>query len=151
MIEGDRDTSMRVAAFEDVRRLTEIYNRLTVVALKLGFTLGGLRFEPHIARSISACLVSDKVGEPIIRGLGRALERIEIDVYHAKTAAIAFRPFESIKQGPNEITAQIYTGNNCTVCCSKVVAQIGDPIVIAHGAVRSTLIIVTSAVLSHIE
>src|SRR5260370_41015526 len=40
-------------------------------------------------RSISALLVSDKLSEPMIRRLGRALERIEIDVYHAETKAVS--------------------------------------------------------------
>ena len=49
-------------------------------------------------RSISARLVSDKFREPLIRRLGRALERLEIDVDHAEAAVVAFRPLEVIEQ-----------------------------------------------------
>jgi putative restriction endonuclease len=43
MVEGDRDTLMRMAAFEQVRRLTEIHDHLTSAELKPGFTFEGER------------------------------------------------------------------------------------------------------------
>jgi putative restriction endonuclease len=43
MVEADRDTLMRLAAFEHVRRLAEIYNQLTATELKPGFMFEGER------------------------------------------------------------------------------------------------------------
>ena len=48
--------------------------------------------------SMSARLVSDEFREPSIGRLGRALERLEIDVDYAEAAAVAFRPLEVIQQ-----------------------------------------------------
>src|SRR5262249_4788411 len=81
-------------------------------------------------RSISARLVSDELREPSIRCLGRALERLEVDVDHAEAAAVAFRPLEVIDERPDEITAQFYTGGERAAGGSEVLAQIGDAIVV---------------------
>lgn len=45
--EADRDTLMRLAAFEHVRRLSEIHDHLTATELKPGFIFDGERV-PHI-------------------------------------------------------------------------------------------------------
>ena len=44
MDEGDRDTLMRLAAFEHVRRLGETHDHLTATELKPGFVFEGVRF-----------------------------------------------------------------------------------------------------------
>ncbi len=41
MIDDDRDTSMRMAAFEHVRRLGEVHDHLTATELKPGFLFQG--------------------------------------------------------------------------------------------------------------
>src|SRR5262249_46937247 len=102
-------------------------------------------------RSISARLVSDELGEPSIRRLGRALERLEVDVDHAEAAAVAFRPFEVVDERPDEIATQFYTGGECAARGGEVLAQIGDAIVVVHDAIRRERIVVASAVLRHIE
>src|SRR5262245_20138461 len=102
-------------------------------------------------RSISARLVSDEFREPSIRRLGRALERLEVDVDHAEAAAVAFRPFEVVDERPDEIAAQFYTGGECAARGGEVLAQIGDAIVVVHDAIRRERIVVASAVLRHIE
>ena len=43
MAEPDRDTLMRVAAFEHVRRLNEVHDHLTATELKPGFVFDGQR------------------------------------------------------------------------------------------------------------
>ena len=40
MSDNDRDTLMRMAAFEHVRRLGEVHDHLTADELKPGFVLG---------------------------------------------------------------------------------------------------------------
>src|SRR5262249_41449604 len=77
-----------------------------------------------------ARLVSDELGEPSIRRLGRALERLEVDVDHAEAAAVAFRPLEIIDERPDEIAAQFYAGGERAARGSEVLAQIGDAIVV---------------------
>src|SRR5215469_5039455 len=47
--------------------------------------------------SISACLAFDKLRKPVIGFLWQALERPEIDVDYAETAAVAFRPFKIVE------------------------------------------------------
>jgi putative restriction endonuclease len=57
MGEADRDTLMRIAAFEHVRRLSEVHDHLTSTELKPGFIFDGERiprinpqrgiFKPH--------------------------------------------------------------------------------------------------------
>ena len=44
MNEAIQDTLMRMAAFEQVRRLSEIHDHLTAADLKQGFNFGGARF-----------------------------------------------------------------------------------------------------------
>jgi putative restriction endonuclease len=43
MSEQDADTLIRMAAFEHVRRLTEVHDHLTAAELKPGFIFGGER------------------------------------------------------------------------------------------------------------
>ena len=43
MDEADRDTLMRMAAFEHVRRLGEVHDHLTATELKPGFVFDGER------------------------------------------------------------------------------------------------------------
>jgi putative restriction endonuclease len=43
MDEGDRDTLLRIAAFERVRRLGEVHDHLTATELKPGFVFEGER------------------------------------------------------------------------------------------------------------
>src|SRR5215472_12207562 len=86
--------------------------------------------------SISARLISDEFREPSIGRLGRALERLEIDVDHAEAAAVAFRPLEVINERPDEIAAQFRTGGERAAGGREVVAQIGDAVVVVYGAVR---------------
>ena len=43
MSDTDRDTLMRMAAFEHVRRLSEVYDHLTAEELKPGFVFEGER------------------------------------------------------------------------------------------------------------
>jgi putative restriction endonuclease len=43
MAEADRDTLMRLAAFEHVRRLREVHDHLTATELKPGFLFEGER------------------------------------------------------------------------------------------------------------
>jgi hypothetical protein len=43
MVEADRDTLMRMSAFEHVRRLGEVHDHLTANELKPGFVFGGER------------------------------------------------------------------------------------------------------------
>src|SRR6266478_722539 len=102
-------------------------------------------------RSISARLTSYELREPSIRRLGRALERLEIDVNHAEAAAVAFRPFEVVEQRPDEIAAQLCTGGERAAGGGEVLAQISDAIVVVYGAVRRQRIVVASAVLGHVE
>src|SRR5262249_61423712 len=59
--------------------------------------------------SISARLTPYEFREPSIGRLGRALERLEIDVDHAEAAAVTFRPLEVINERPDEIAAQFRT------------------------------------------
>src|SRR5262245_10947360 len=73
-------------------------------------------------RSISARLASDEFREPSIRRLGRALERLEVDVDYAEAAAVAFRPFEVVEQRPDEIAAQFCTGGERAAGGSEVLA-----------------------------
>lgn len=49
MADVDRDTSLRLAAFERVRRLGEIHDHLTTTELKPGFLFDGERI-PLIKR-----------------------------------------------------------------------------------------------------
>src|SRR5215831_9905075 len=102
-------------------------------------------------RSISARLTPYEFREPSIRRLGRALERLEVDVDHAEAAAVAFRPLEVIDERPDEIAAQFDTGGERAAGGSEVLVKIGDAIVVVHGAVRRERIVVASAVLRHIE
>src|SRR3954468_6822742 len=44
MDESNRDTVLRMAAFEHVRRLREVHDHLTATELKPGFVSGGERF-----------------------------------------------------------------------------------------------------------
>ena len=58
--EGDRDTLLRMAAFAQVRSLSELHDHLTATELKPGFAFGGERiplvnpqrgiFKPHQMR-----------------------------------------------------------------------------------------------------
>jgi putative restriction endonuclease len=43
MTDADQDTLIRMAAFEHVRRLGEVYDHLTATELKPGFVFGGER------------------------------------------------------------------------------------------------------------
>ncbi len=43
MDEADRDTLMRMAAFEHIRRLSEVHDHLTATELKPGFVFDGER------------------------------------------------------------------------------------------------------------
>ena len=43
MVDTDRDTRLRMAAFEHVRRLGEVHDHLTAVELKPGFVFEGER------------------------------------------------------------------------------------------------------------
>src|SRR6266699_222845 len=101
--------------------------------------------------SMSARLVSDEFREPSIGRLGRALERLEIDVDYAEAAAVAFRPLEVIHERPDEIAAQFCAGGERAAGGREVLAQIGDAIVVVYDAVRRERIVVASAVLGHIE
>src|SRR5262249_56773091 len=74
--------------------------------------------------SISARLISDEFREPSIGRLGRALERLEIDVDHAEAAAVAFRPLEVINERTDEIAAQFRTGGERAAGCRVAAAQI---------------------------
>src|SRR2546429_6344022 len=85
-------------------------------------------------RSISARLTSYELREPLIRRLGRALERLEIDVNHAEAAAVAFRPFEVVDERPDEIAAQFCTGGERAAGGGEVLAPISDAIVVLFGA-----------------
>src|SRR5262249_28661968 len=102
-------------------------------------------------RSISARLTPYEFREPSIGRLGRALERLEIDVDHAEAAAVAFRPLEVINERPDEIAAQFRTGGERAAGGREVVAQIGDAVVVVYGAVRRERIVVARAVLGHVE
>src|SRR5215470_19083661 len=102
-------------------------------------------------RSISARLTPYEFREPSIRRLGRALERLEIDVNHAEAAAVAFRPLEVIDERPDEIAAQFYPGGEGAAGGGEVLAQISDAIVVVYGAVRRERIVVASAILGHVE
>jgi putative restriction endonuclease len=51
MPDADRDTLMRMAAFEHVRRLTEIHDHLTANELKPGFIFDGQRI-PLVVRTL---------------------------------------------------------------------------------------------------
>src|SRR5215831_17972044 len=101
-------------------------------------------------RSISARLTPYEFREPSIRRLGRALERLEVDVDHAEAAAVAFRPLEVIDERPDEIAAQVCAGGE-RARGSEVLAQIGDAIVVVNDAICRERIVVASAVLRHIE
>src|SRR5262249_38399013 len=100
---------------------------------------------------MSAPLVSDEFREPSIGRLGRALERLEIDVDPAEAAAVAFRPLEVIDERPDEIAAQFCTGGERAAGGSEVVTQIGDAVVVVYDAVRRERVVVASAVLGHVE
>src|SRR5215831_12737112 len=102
-------------------------------------------------RSISARLTPYEFREPLIGRLGRALERLEIDVNHAEAAAVAFRPLEVIDERPDEIAAQFYPGGNRAAGGGEVLAQISDAIVVVYGAICRERIVVASTVLGHIE
>src|SRR5215467_1570170 len=75
-------------------------------------------------RSISARLTPYEFREPSIGRLGRALERLEIDVDHAEAAAVAFRPLEVIDERPDEIAAQFCTGGERIVVASTVLGHV---------------------------
>src|SRR6516225_3847843 len=87
-------------------------------------------------RSISARLTSHELREPLIRRLGRALERLEIDVNHPEAAAVAFRPLEVIDERPDEIAAQFYTGGERAAGGGEALATIRVWTVAVPGAAR---------------
>lgn len=65
MDESDRDTLLRVAIFEHVRRLCEVHDHLTANELKPGFVFEGERI-PLVSpqRGIFAAKLSEEVGPP---------------------------------------------------------------------------------------
>jgi hypothetical protein len=90
-------------------------------------------------------------GEIGKRRLRRAPQCREIDADHAQTPPIAFRPFEIIQQGPDEIAAQLDSSRDRALRRRKVLAQIANPLVIMDDAIGADRILETSTVLGHVE
>ena len=81
--------------------LTDEFERWNALKRLLGPRLGSIspRFnQGPIRKSISMCVVFDKLREPLIGFLLRALKRLEINVDHAEATAVAFRPLKIIEQ-----------------------------------------------------
>jgi hypothetical protein len=100
---------------------------------------------------LSALLLSDEFGEPLIRGLRLARQACEVDADNAEAPAVALRPFEIVEQRPDEIAAQIDAGGNGALRRSEVVVDIGGALGIVNRAVAGNNVFVTSAILGDVD
>src|SRR5208283_253696 len=101
-------------------------------------------------RSASAATAGD-IGEEGERRLRRALEALEIDVDDAEPPAIALGPFEIVQKRPDEVAAQLDAIGERAARGGKMIAQIGDTVVVVHGAIRRDRIVVAGTVLGHVD